>query len=385
MNTIIASFVNTHVAFGNGLRASTNSIVEAYVRFNNGSTNGKLKLYTYLQGMEQVSKVRAEFIGLALKDTAQHSPNVIITAYQQQKIALKEREMAEQTRLKELKIAKREREMAEQTRLKELEMELAVELQQSNHQHAKELKKMEMAFIEKENNKNRKMYLSSGRFNKYLDLQVYGSPAKQYITNDSLVDVLGFSVYNALGDISKDRLCAITDEVDSASEEIPIVEEGATKEVRAVPITKLPEVVHQLSDERTKDTLHEFASRVETISSIATRDEHRYIATEYERKRGAQEPKLSKAKNKIEYIRSINNLHMNQSGEWVVECYCCRQTMNLKSGGCHRSHDIPQSEGGDWSKDNIYLCCATCNQTMGNSLTVHEYKATLYAKLVYDL
>lgn len=53
----------------------------------------------------------------------------------------------------------------------------------------------------------------------------------------------------------------------------------------------------------------------------------------------------------------------------------------MSSSGCHRSHNIPQSSKGDWSKDNIYLCSTTCNADMSDNLTVDEYKVNLFIKL----
>ena len=55
--------------------------------------------------------------------------------------------------------------------------------------------------------------------------------------------------------------------------------------------------------------------------------------------------------------------------------------IRLDASETHRCHNIPNSKGGDWSKDNVYLCCATCNQTMGDAKTVLEFKVDLYVAI----
>lgn len=70
---------------------------------------------------------------------------------------------------------------------------------------------------------------------------------------------------------------------------------------------------------------------------------------------------------------------LNKAGDVVViDCYCCGKHMRLNSSEVHRCHNIPKSKGGDWSKNNVYLCCAGCNQDMGNEKSVLEYKIDLY-------
>ncbi|KAG2980118.1 hypothetical protein PC121_g21501 [Phytophthora cactorum] len=68
-----------------------------------------------------------------------------------------------------------------------------------------------------------------------------------------------------------------------------------------------------------------------------------------------------------------------------ILCYCCRKDVSLKSSACHRSHNIPRSFGGDWSINNIYLCCATCNADMEDHYTVLEYKVLLFIRELQDM
>lgn len=63
---VIARFTESRIQVGAGLTASSVAVADAYVSFNGGSTVGKLKLYEYLQTLNEVTKVRSEFIGLAL-------------------------------------------------------------------------------------------------------------------------------------------------------------------------------------------------------------------------------------------------------------------------------------------------------------------------------
>ena len=57
----------------------------------------------------------------------------------------------------------------------------------------------------------------------------------------------------------------------------------------------------------------------------------------------------------------------------------------MNNAGCHRAHDIPKSGGGDHSKQNIYLTCSNCSQTMGDDLSVYEYKTVLYVKVLENI
>ncbi len=73
----------------------------------------------------------------------------------------------------------------------------------------------------------------------------------------------------------------------------------------------------------------------------------------------------------------MNEIDQNMN----IKCYCCRSNIELASAACHCSHDIPQCDGGDWSQENVFLCCATCNQDMADALSVEDYMTELYIKI----
>lgn len=65
---------------------------------------------------------------------------------------------------------------------------------------------------------------------------------------------------------------------------------------------------------------------------------------------------------KSDYIKPINKIiHNDKTNKINIHCYCCSNIVDLNSSGCH---NIPKKIDGDWSYDNIYLCCATCNHDM---------------------
>ena len=81
-----------------------------------------------------------------------------------------------------------------------------------------------------------------------------------------------------------------------------------------------------------------------------------------------------KKRGKYYYLRQENEYNVDT---FLLKCYCCLKPININDNECHRSHDIPESRGGNWSKDNIYLCCSKCNSKMGNNFGVHEYRQLL--------
>jgi 5-methylcytosine-specific restriction endonuclease McrA len=158
--------------------------------------------------------------------------------------------------------------------------------------------------------------------------------------------------------------------------------------VKAVKVADVDTVIHNIIDSVTIDdnksivaeSMRPLLDLAKTIPEIAIRDEHRYLETTYMSKKQRQDPEKYKTlKPKINYVKALNELNHDTTGIHI-KCFCCRDVIDMNNAGCHRSHDIPRSDGGDASRDNIYLCCATCNQAMGDCMSVIDYKTELYVK-----
>ena len=123
--------------------------------------------------------------------------------------------------------------------------------------------------------------------------------------------------------------------------------------------------------------------KVNEIPFIATRDNDRYLQSTYKENINKQNKlKHKSSKHKSVYAKPVNKIKQMDDGSWTLKCYCCDNNLNLNDDGTHRCHNIPQSSGCDWSIDNIYLCCATCNLNMSNTSTVDEYKVGLFVKIL---
>ena len=297
MDSIITNFINEFIQVGEGLAVMTTDVVNEYIKFNNQSTAGKLKLYAKIQSIAGVSKVRTEFIGISLKETipaVAEPPQQTMTAYQTAKLALKQKEMMLAKELQENK-TKAEKMLA--TELQEMDILDRKDGREHQRLLALQLKKMDLddkqkdrEFIAQENNKNRKMFIAC-KFNEYTDLQVYGSPSKQYITQESLTNVLGFNAYNGIGHITKNTIELIESKVESKADTIPIIENGITKNIPMVDVQAVSAIVDTIaSDKEMKRCLEPVLNKVESIGEVAVRDEHRYIQNEYNQKKQIQQP-----------------------------------------------------------------------------------------------
>jgi hypothetical protein len=226
------------------------------------------------------------------------------------------------------------------------------------------------------------MYLTA-KFNKYTDFRVYGSPARQYIACDSAMDVLGFNLYNTTGIVEKATLKIIEDAIANISESIPVIERGSMSNINAIDVSNISQIVDAIASQ-SNIHLESIIDKATFIQDTAIADEHRHIKNEYTTKKEKQQPtKYSKMKPKTEYLRALNEVRM-EGDRMKIKCYCCQKEIFLDSSACHRSHDIPRSDGGDCSKDNIYLCCSTCNHDMSDELSVIEYKTQIYAMIISD-
>ena len=233
--------------------------------------------------------------------------------------------------------------------------------------------------MREENNKNRRMHTML-RHNKYLDFEVYGSPSVQYITQDSLVNVLEFNAYHALTEYRPEVVQKIKQSVAQVVEAVPIFEKSSTRQVPAVKASDVPELIKSIE----APDVMKLSERAIDIERVAVADEQRTIPSLYTQKKLKQNPELIKSsKDKLKYVKAVNKIS-HEGDKVIIQCSCCHTAIDIESAGCHRAHDIPRADGGDWSQENVYLTCATCNATMSDQLSVLEYKVELYAKITTD-
>ncbi len=318
-------FIQQYIEFGHGLSQNSVDVANAYVHFN-GSTAGKNKLYAHLQAIQGVTKHRQSFIGLRLKtQTAgnnenQNTMNIVnqntMSDYQRMKLQLKEKEMEQNRIIKEKEALMKEKEIEAQRIIKEKEAlikEKKIEMQRLIEEKKIDLtiklkeidiaeKQKDREFIERENNKNRVMYVKT-RHNKYLDLQVYGSPAKQYITQESLTDVLSFSAYNAMNTIMPDVQSKIKQVIQDVAKPVPVVENNKTKEIVCIDVDEVQTAIEHITQDTEPIITNEFNTikdKVDNIKIIAIDDDKRHVETTYQTKLTNQDAEKNKTmKDKI--------------------------------------------------------------------------------------
>ena len=428
MSAKITSFIAERIVTAKNGSIANKDLLEAYLTYANTAT-GRNSLYKQIEDIEGVSRSKTHFKGISFStitqqtiEVAQPKQEAELSAYEQKCIELKERKITQQKELESLRLAAEEKMRIEGEALRlasdkelealrlasEKEMRIDVaslrlsadkELQQSLKAQdiavaekaiavKVELKMIDVAekekdraFMREENNKNRRMHMSL-RHNKYLDFAVYGNPASQYIERSSMVNVLGFSAYDALTEYKPELLEAIDAEATTVSKCIPVYENASTKQIDVIAVSDAMKVIETISKQADAPRLLDLIGDLEKIQHTAVSDDCRTFPSRYERKKSVQDKsKHGSDKGKLAYVRACNNVR-NEDGKMLIECSCCHLEVDLRSTGCHRAHDIPKADGGDWSPDNIYLTCATCNATMSNHLSVLDYKVELYVNAI---
>jgi len=161
-----------------------------------------------------------------------------------------------------------------------------------------------------------------------------------------------------------------------------VYENASTKQIDVISVSDAMKVVETISKQADAPRLLDLIVDLEKIQHTAVSDDCRTIPSRYMNKKSAQNKSVhGSSKHKLKYVKAVNKLH-EQDGKVLIQCACCHSKIDLQSSGCHRAHDIPQSDGGDWSTDNVYLTCASCNATMSDQLSVLEYKVELYVKVI---
>jgi hypothetical protein len=425
MSSKIISFVTERTTMSGTI--SNKDLLEAYFQYAS-STSGRNSLYKHIEQLEGVTRTKSHFNGISLQKTIQkpiESTKVSTqSTYELKCLELKERKLAQQKELKERELAQqkaseiqqkelkerelaqqkaseiqqkelKERELAQQKaseiqrkELKERELALQKELKDMDLAHAYEMKAIDVcekekdrAFMREENNKNRRMHMPI-RHNKYLDFAVYGNPSSQYIERSSMVDVLGFQAFNVSNKYDSIVLDAIESESRTVSKSVCVYENASVKEIDCIDVTDAKKVLENVSKAIDSPNMLDLMNNLESIPSTAVSDECRTIPSRYVSKKNIQDKSIhGKSKHKLKYVKAVNKLR-ESGGKVLISCACCGLELDLQSSGCHRAHDIPQSDGGDWSIDNVYLTCASCNATMSDHMSVVEYKVELYVKVL---
>lgn len=238
------------------------------------------------------------------------------------------------------------------------------------------------------NNKNRCLFHNE-RTHRFIDLQPYGTPSFQFIPVDNLVDVIGFTMFDSLNFIDYSVNKRIRVMLNRVSEEHLLYNEGSSVFTPCVSIDSALSTISKLChmvdvyDSDLVDKMMTLSARIASVKEIASRDYDRQLHSVYQECKSRMDS-TKKKMSKDKYIKLINKQHrkLNSNGVYI-HCYTCNSKIELNSKACHRSHNVPQDHGGDWSFDNIYLCCANCNMDMSSNHTVMEYKANLYSDLLY--
>lgn len=420
MNQTIETFVQTRMLVDSTKSVDTSAVVNAYVTFNGGSTAGKIKLYAHIQNMIGVSKVRQTFLGITLIQEVEPQATVVeppvimveppatiiepqatpvaaddgLTAYQramliieQERTAIKAQKVAiEAATAKEIEAqkaatAKEIAEMQTQTK-KDIENMRNASKQEMKHIDIQE-KEKDRAFIREENNKNRQMYVET-RFNRFVDPRIYGTPAKQYIEQESFNQMVGFQSFLDTPAFDVDIHNVINGEVKSAAVDVPVFKKGTTELMSVIDVADVPQIFERI-EERTGSKINmNLKSKIEDIPRMAVSDV-RHIKNEYTRKQEHQAMVSIKGNTAMKprdaYMREINRPYYKGTKRMVV-CACCRKHIEMETAACHRAHDIPKSDGGSYSKENIYLTCADCNLAMGDVMSVVDYQSVLYGNII---
>ena len=255
---------------------------------------------------------------------------------------------------------------------------------------AKELKDMDLAdaekhraFLARENNKNRAFHMVS-RYNKLLDPEVFGSPAKQYITSESLLRMIDYNLWDTTGERPVEEVKKVYKSIESKSSVEPLVLGGTTMDnTKVIAVDEALKVVEHVNASIAPSSQDMLIKRLKEIPEIAVRDENRHMPVEMEWMSKNQDPDC-KSLTKYKYVRMTNRVESGPDG-LRIRCDCCSGLIRLDDAGCARGHDYPRARGGSWSKSNIRLICATCNNNMGDDCTIREYKIKIFLENVVDV
>ena len=420
--TSITEFINTIIIKKQGAATPSKTVSDAYIKFN-GSSVGKNIMHRELSSM--FNKQGTIYIGLYIKEEGgiiepvvesvveqvvapvaeQVAETVKMSEYERQCLEIKKQKIAMQEKIaaekkaSEEKIAAdkkaseekdrefEERKLAIQSSLEERKLQAIIDEKEKDRLFEEkklrvsiEEKEKDRAFMREENNKPRVITILSRSFNPKIDVAMYGTTTNQFLGARESKQRIGYGQFNLTNKVDKDIESSISEIIDSNSEDKIIYNGDNPETIRGIDVDKIPQVLKQieLADEAKED----FLKQVDDIRNALRDGKERTRLPILDHVKLSQDPdKHSKPKHKKHYIRTANKMRI-KNNEVVINCYCCDAEYPLDSSAIHRCHNVPDSKGGDWSRSNIFLCCASCNQHMGDKTTVMEFKIGLYARII---
>ena len=396
MNSVITNFANDYIRISQGFVTSTISVVNAYIRFNNGSTAGKLKLYAYLQSLNGVSKVRSEFYGIELIEPTEtplveevvtpvveevkevKEVVVVMSDYERMCLELKEKKMEQARMMQETRLMEQkkmeERKLALKQSEKEKDRNLTKELELMKIQFKSECFNKSMEFQKEVNNQNR--YLSAGFVDRKTEYVTLGTASNVHIEYDSALDNLNEMKYdidvkkpieqcfiiskldtNEISNEIKQKIAEEYESVNAIVDEIEVKDSNNTKTYIEISSNE----IKRLKDIETEARLY---SRVHTKVYNRCLEENTKMNDKIARK------SLLPA---MDYVVTENNIRSDNANNVLIDCYCCQTTLNIKDA--HRSHIVAKELGGSCDKSNIRVCCKACNLDMG-IMDLEVYKSS---------
>lgn len=266
-----------------------------------------------------------------------------------------------------------------------------LELEEKKHLEFIKQKELDRSHSTMENNKNRRMFLFN--HHPYLELQYYGNAASQYQTafSTKMNIFTKLAIHESIDQKDDQKVSEIINNVvDKKATLLPIVNPtGNLVDEHLVHVKEHAKSIEQVLEELKKenivepeinhDWVNEVKQQVAIVASVGKRDNLDMMVPSYmEMLTDINKEKLNESqKPKASYVKPKNHARINRNdGEMYIRCFTCSNECKLSDSGVHRSHNLPKSKNGSWAKNNIYLCCATCNQSMGNENTIEEYVCT---------
>ena len=260
-----------------------------------------------------------------------------------------------------------------------------------------------MEFQKEVNNQNR--YLSAGFVDRKTEYVTLGTASNVHIEYDSALDNLNEMKYDI--DVKKPIEQCFKDQ----SIELTMVDETITK---AIPLSSMINIhqliiskldTNEISNEIKQKIAEEYESVNAIVDEIEVKDSNNtktYIeisSNEIKRLKDIEtEARLysrvhtkvynrcleenTKMNDKIarksllpamDYVVTENNIRSDNANNVLIDCYCCKTTLNIKDA--HRSHIVAKELGGSCDKSNIRVCCKACNLDMG-IMDLEVYKSS---------
>jgi len=425
----IAQFIKSCIISKKGATCSSKAVSDAYAAFNGSSTGRNLlhkelnrsfnkegqtyqgfmiaskkeeviscKLSSYEQEMikykveklklaEKLAAAKAEQDAKLAATKAEQDAKLaekLAAAKAEQDAKLAEKLAAAKAEQEALRLRQAEKLAADrlehELKLKQMDEEREKALRLMDQEFAKEESRKKREFIREENNKPRVITMLSRGFNPYLDLVGYGTSVNQFIEADSLKKVIGYGQFNATNSRNLVIEHKVEEIVDSFSEDKTVFAGESSLEVKGIDSDKVKDIISKIKEDVDSDCIEEVLEQVDEIEKAPLSKTERVKIPVLDKLKSKQDPDTFKEKHKNHYVRAVNKIR-SENDKLHINCYTCDKSFEMESSAIHRCHNIPKSKGGDWHRDNVYLCCANCNLQMGNAMSVSEYKISIYTKI----